>query len=348
MLVVDDNTMNLMVFKSLLKRTRLKIDMAESGDEGLKLIDDTKYDMIFLDHMMPEKDGIETLQEMRAKGGPNKETPAVCLTANAISGAREKYITEGFDNYLTKPIDAMQLERMLMHYLPEEKVEVITEEAARGNGVSDGSIESVGSSQSGGFDNPVPEEFKALDQEEWIDVAAGLKNSGNAEAYIPLLKIFYTSMDDKSREIEQYYGQGDLKKYTIKVHALKSSARIIGILDFAERAQLLENAGKAEDREYIEQNHADFMKDFASFREPLAQFFERQKAEEKADKPTADPDMMAAVYEELRLAAEDMDCDRLEAMIKEMEGYRIPDEEKWKQIKSAVEAYDYDGVAQLL
>ncbi len=93
-LVVDDNTMNLMVFKSLLKRTKVKIDMAESGDEGLSLAYDKKYDMIFLDHMMPEKDGIETLHEMKSlKNNPNLDTPTVCLTANAISGARDMYIS---------------------------------------------------------------------------------------------------------------------------------------------------------------------------------------------------------------------------------------------------------------
>jgi len=122
-LVVDDTPMNLAVFKSLLKRTGVQIDTAESGDEGLKLASAKKYDMIFLDHMMPGKDGIETLHELHAQSeNPNLQTPTVCLTANAISGAREKYLSEGFDDYLTKPIDAERLEEMLMQYLPEDKL----------------------------------------------------------------------------------------------------------------------------------------------------------------------------------------------------------------------------------
>ena len=123
-LVVDDTPMNLDVFRSLLKKTAVKIDTAASGDEGLAISYDKKYDIIFLDHMMPEKDGIETLHELRSRpNDPNINTPTICLTANAISGAREQYLAEGFDDYLTKPIDSAKLENMLLEYLPKEKIE---------------------------------------------------------------------------------------------------------------------------------------------------------------------------------------------------------------------------------
>jgi CheY-like chemotaxis protein len=123
-LVVDDNSMNLMVFGSLIKQTGVGIDTAGSGDEGIALTRNVKYDMIFLDHMMPEKDGIETLHEIRAdKGNPNCDTPAICLTANAISGAKEHYISEGFEDYLAKPIAPEILEEMMLKYIPEDKIE---------------------------------------------------------------------------------------------------------------------------------------------------------------------------------------------------------------------------------
>ena len=123
-LVVDDTAMNLMVFKNLLKQTKVKIDTASSGDEGLSMSYNKKYDIIFLDHMMPEKNGIETLHELRSRpDDPNLKTPTVCLTANAISGAREQYLAEGFDDYLTKPIDPERLEAMLLEYLPGDKIE---------------------------------------------------------------------------------------------------------------------------------------------------------------------------------------------------------------------------------
>ena len=125
-LVVDDTEVNLEVFKSLLKKTAVKVDTAISGDDGLTLAYDKKYDIIFLDHMMPEKDGIETLHELRSRPkDPNIKTPVICLTANAISGAREYYISEGFDNYLTKPVDSEKLENMILEYLPKEKIETV-------------------------------------------------------------------------------------------------------------------------------------------------------------------------------------------------------------------------------
>ncbi|MBQ7679013.1 MAG: response regulator [Butyrivibrio sp.] len=124
LLVIDDTPMNLVVFRSLLKQPQVKVDTAASGDEGLAMCYDMKYDMIFIDHMMPDKDGIETLHELRSRPkDPNLETPTICLTANAISGAREQYLAEGFDDYLSKPIDATKLEKMLLDYLPDEKIE---------------------------------------------------------------------------------------------------------------------------------------------------------------------------------------------------------------------------------
>ncbi len=123
-LMVDDNSTNLVVFKGLLKGTRVNVDTALSGDECLKRCAETKYDIIFLDHMMPGKDGIETLHELRENAdSPNADTPVISLTANAVSGARETYIKEGFDDYLTKPIDPSRLEKMLMEFLPKEKLD---------------------------------------------------------------------------------------------------------------------------------------------------------------------------------------------------------------------------------
>lgn len=129
-LVVDDNSVNLTVFASLLKRTGIQIDKAESGDECISLFRKKQYDVIFLDHMMPDKDGIETLSEMKGiTDTPNKSTPVICLTANAISGMREMYTKAGFDDYLTKPIDAERLEMILLQYLPKDKVNTISAHA---------------------------------------------------------------------------------------------------------------------------------------------------------------------------------------------------------------------------
>ncbi|MBO6214643.1 MAG: response regulator, partial [Lachnospiraceae bacterium] len=125
-LVVDDTVMNLEVFKGLLKKTRIGIDTAESGAETLKLVKKNAYDIIFLDHRMPIMDGVECFKLLKAMDdNMSKSAPVIALTANAISGAREEYLSIGFTDYLTKPIDASKLEDMLLRYLPEEKVNII-------------------------------------------------------------------------------------------------------------------------------------------------------------------------------------------------------------------------------
>ncbi|WP_051533604.1 ATP-binding protein [Anaerovibrio sp. RM50] len=127
-LAVDDNQMSLKIFKGLLKNTKIQIDLADTGNDGLMMAKNLKYDIIFLDHMMDEMDGIETLHELREnRNGPNASTPVICVTANAISGAREKYLETGFNDYITKPVDWNKLENMLITYLPEEKIYISTE-----------------------------------------------------------------------------------------------------------------------------------------------------------------------------------------------------------------------------
>ena len=329
-LVVDDNQMNLVVFTNLLKHTDVKIDTASSGDEGLRLAYKKKYDIIFFDHMMPKKNGIETLHELKAQAdNPNLDTPAICLTANAISGAREQYISEGFDDYLTKPIDASKLEDMMIRYLSSDKIEL---------SASDGTVENTTAE--------IPAELAKLQGLDWLDTAVGMENSGGVENYLPLLEIFYTSLEEKATEIEKFYAAGDYTNYTIKVHALKSSARIIGAVEFGEEAQLLENAGKRGDVVYIHEHHAAFMQKLYTFKEPLTQVF---ASDDSADKPEADADLMREVFEEIKSAANDMDCDRLQEIFSEMSDYRIPSDlsELWASLKDATAKYDYEAILNL-
>ncbi|MBR5419863.1 MAG: response regulator [Lachnospiraceae bacterium] len=328
-LVVDDNPMNLLVFKSLVKKTGVGVDMGESADEAIAKSRDKHYDLIFLDHMMPEKDGIEALKEIRAdEDNPNAYTPTVCLTANAIAGAEERYISEGFDAYLSKPIDPEKLESLMHAFLPEELILLRRDDAEE-------------------WEEALPEELALLAGSP-IDTKKGLKNSGDLPAYLALLKIFYESIDEKNEELEGFYREKDLKDYTIKVHALKSSARIIGAGELGEEAQRLEDAGKSEDIEYIREHHAAFMERFRSFKEVLSALF--AAGGDDGDKPEADEELMAAAYEEIRSAADDMDCDRLEQIFNEMNEYRIRPEDKelFEKLRDAAQQYDYDTILTLM
>ncbi len=338
-LVVDDNPMNLTVFKSLLKRTKIIIDTASSGDEALQMAQSKMYDMIFLDHMMPGKDGIETLHELRAQtDGPNEATVTVCLTANAISGAREQYLAAGFNNYLTKPINPGKLEDMLMNYLPGDKIRISGED----------DIDTAEKEQEN-----IPAILAPLQGQEWIDLAKGISNSGDTEAYLPLLKIFYESLDEDAALLDGFYADGNFKDYTIQVHAMKSSVRLIGATALAEEAQLLENAGKAGDIDYINQHHEGFITTYRSFKEPLSQVFGNDELEEVDDNeemPEADSELMDTVFEGIKEAAEANDSDGIMEIFAEIEGYRIPDAdaELYHNLQMATEKSDFDAIISLL
>ena len=368
-LVVDDNSLNITVFVSLLKQTKIRIDTASSGNEGIALALRKHYDMIFLDHMMPEKDGIETLQELKADpDNPNWDTPYICLTANAISGAREEYIKAGFGDYLTKPVNTDELEEMLLKYLPEEKVILRKDADGTGNNDSDKAVgrknyedSNKQSEQSGSFGNiksdeqiDFPKRFRIL-EDAGIDVAEGIKNCDGAEQYDSILEIFCDSMEDLRKEIEDLYRDVDYKNYTTKVHALKSSARIIGATSLGEEAQELENAGKREDLAYISEHHEAFIEKYLSFKEPLLTVLGRNDdnaTETNEDKAliVADKTVMDAAYEEMEMAAQDMDSGRLDDVFDEMKGYSIPEEEKelFGKLEKAAYALDYDMVLELL
>ena len=337
-LVVDDNAMNRMVFKSLLKKTMIRIDEADSGNEGLSLMREKKYDLIFLDHMMPVKDGIETLKELKAEpDNPNLSTPVICLTANAISGARDEYIAAGFDDYLTKPIDSGRLEDMLIDYLPAERIQRIDP-----------------SSKKASKKEPHIKELDLLAGNDMIDVRAGISGSGSEDDYYEILRVFYESLDDKAKELEGFFENNDLENYTIAVHSMKSSLRITGAPQSGEKAEMLEMAGKAGDWEKIRANHADFMKEYTGFKEILAPVFEKAADNSDSgngdDRPLADSETIRQAYDEIKNACEDLDTIRLEYEIEKLKSYRIPDSEKelFDKIVSAALQFDYDVITDLL
>ncbi len=334
-LVVDDNPMNLMVFSNLLKKTLVKIDTANNADEGLRLTKTMKYDMIFLDHLMPGKNGIEMLTELREQeGGLNIETPAICITANAISGARAQYISAGFDDFITKPIDTNKLEDILLFFLPREKLEApLTENAKQETDDLD----------------EIPDIIAPLMDQDWIDLSTGIKNSGSVDSYLLLLRAFYDSLDEKMDEIDNFYREGNISDYTIKIHAMKSSARLIGAMDLGYKAQWLENAATNGDIEYIRNNHNAFSEACRESKHLLSKFFNNEEPAHM-NKPEADAKIMEAAYRSILESANNMDCEQLDNIFSDMEKYRIPtkDEYLWTQLKKAVEQYNYDKLLSLL
>ncbi|MCR5097400.1 MAG: response regulator [Lachnospiraceae bacterium] len=326
-LVIDDTVTNLTVFKNLLKRTKIQIDTAESGDAGLALTRENKYDMIFFDHMMPVKDGIETFHELRDEAdNPNVAATSICLTANAISGAREKYLSEGFDDYLTKPIDAEKLEEMLIQYLPEEKVRIMD--------ASETSEEEL--------EEALPDWLLEC---EGLDTDEGVKNSGGTEGYMTVLTGFYAAINEKADEIQGYYDSGDNENFTVKVHALKSSARIIGAAELSEKARLLEAAGKEGDTGYINENTEDMLRLYRSYRDILSPI---DAASE--DLPEIPADTLEEAYEAVAefTEAQDYECVRMVLDSLKEFGLAAPDKDRFDSIQAKLSQMDWDGIKEIL
>ena len=258
-LVVDDTKLNLTVICGLLKQTQIKVDTAGSGAEALRLTSQNRYDVLFIDHRMPGMDGIETLHVLKqTEGNLNRDVPCIVLTANAISGAKEMYIKEGFDDYLSKPVDSNKLERILIDYLPQDKVEKVQE------------AETHSEEDSGERDEGSVQNRKELLSLCSIDVEAAIKNCGGLDILESAVKDFYDSIEEKSSLIEQYAKNRDFKNYTVLVHALKSSARLIGALDLSEKAKELESFGDKEDFSSIEKLTPALLSDFRSYKEKLS------------------------------------------------------------------------------
>ncbi|MBR4724617.1 MAG: response regulator [Lachnospiraceae bacterium] len=340
-LVVDDNEMNLKVFISLIKKTKIQCDTADSGDQGIAMTKENKYDMIFLDHMMPGKDGIETLHEMMGlEGNPNLDVPKICLTANAISGAREKYLAEGFDDYLTKPIDPDTLEEMLARYLPGEKI--MPAESDAGN-------EKEADREPEKIDPRCEKMLTMLKGITQINEDIGIDNTGSPTEYLQILQIFYGTIDEKIEEMTGLLAEEKIKDFTIKMHAFKSSAKIVGANQLGEDAQQLENAAKSEDLEYISGHYGSFSKNCMRLKDLLDKvlYIPEENTEQK---PEADVLLMANTYQEIREAAQDMDCDRLDTIFREMTEFTIPASDKalFGKLKLASDNFEYDKIIKLL
>ncbi len=260
-LMVDDTPANLLLFKSLLKRTLVRVDTADSGEECIRLCQKAKYDMIFLDHMMPDKSGIETLHEMKkAEDTPNAKTPVICLTANAVSGAREKYIREGFDDYLTKPIDPGMLEDTLLRYLPPNKIDRD----------SDGGIlEFDPDTDSAAADSDSSETLSALKKLDQIDTGTGLNLCGSEATYLNILRSYYDTADETTELLRSLLADEDYEYYTIRIHSLKSSSKTIGATQLGSMAEKLEHAGKNGDTEYLRKNNEAFLQEYQKLKESL-------------------------------------------------------------------------------
>lgn len=312
-LVVDDNEVNLKIVVGLAKNTKLQIDTALSAAEGLKLIRQHSYQLLLIDHMMPEMDGIEMLQHVKTMdGGIYKDIPAVAITANALSGAKQTYLDAGFCGYLSKPIDPERFEQIIKDNLPQEYVT----ECGDGNGDT-----ATEGQETDGTSDPKQEE-------EWsipgIDIAKALSYiGGSRELYISLLQTYLDGSEERIRKLEECKNKEDIFNYDITIHGLKGISASIGADSMAIAAAGLEEACKDPQTAmtYIQMNHDQVVSRYRELLEQIKKWLANIETDGKIEKEavtnitemlTIISDLKTAVFEYKEKAA----CTCLERLYK--------------------------------
>ena len=298
-LVVDDNDINRMVFRSLVKHTRIQVTDVGSGRECLGLVEKEHFDIIFLDHMMPEMDGIETLNHIKAMEDCKcKNTPVIVLTANAVAGAREKYMEEGFNAYISKPIDAGKLEEVIKEYLPEQLVMAYAE------------------------CDEVKEDTEILPEIEGINWDYAHLFVKDDETLMFTLSNIYKAMPSDKAELDRLYMALDeeegIANYRIKIHAMKSTNASVGATTVAAIARYLEERAIAGDVEAIRSVHPAFMAEFGRYEERLSQIFATKENNVANSGELTDMGHVKKLLNDFITALDSFDYDEADRLIEEL------------------------------
>lgn len=241
-LIVDDNIINIKVMEGILEPYKMEIETATSGYECLDILEKEKFDIIFMDHMMPGLDGIETLKRIRGMEGEYyRAVPVIALTANVVSGIRDKFLAEGFNDYISKPVDTSVINKCIKNILPKDFI-IECENETEAHEKTD--IKLI-----------IPD----------VDTVLGLKYSNNnINNYIEVLKCICNDSEERKRLITECINNKDIKGYTIQVHGLKGVCASIGANRLAELAKAHETAGKKENTKFIVDNFEQFIAQYDS------------------------------------------------------------------------------------
>lgn len=341
-LIVDDNAMNLAVAQDLLRKTKLQIDVAASGEECLELLKRKEYHLICMDHMMPLMDGVQTLHAIRElEGNPSKDIPVIALTANAVIGARDFYLEAGFQDYLTKPIEPEKFEDMLLKYLPKELVYLTADTDEK---ITEG-FETVG-----------------LDEERLTDIGInaehGLKYmGGNKVLYEKVLRDFQDMLVEKEEQLRTMLEKGDTSGYAIIVHALKGNARNIGADELAELAFELEKKSKAGRLEEVEVQSPILFGMMQTLRENLELYLEPENLAQEENTETQQEEKLPfseedvqKLLQELYEKLDDFDSEGAEEKLLEVKKYELPEEtgRVLRMCEKAVNDFAYDVAMEII
>ena len=301
-LIVDDNEMNLKVAVGLVEPIALHVDTAENGKDAVAKVCQNVYDIVFMDHMMPIMDGIEATRAIREmEGDYYKNLPIIALTANALVEAREQFKDAGMNDFIAKPIRTKDLFKCIAKYIPKDKI--ITCDNQPVNNLKD-------------------EDTEKLPVIEGLDVKAGVTNSGGQKLFLSLLGDYYKLIDKKSTKIEKCMADGMIRDYTIEVHALKNTSRMIGALELAEKFYELEQAGNKEDYEFIDENTEKTLNMYRGYK-PILKEFTGIDESNKEEKST---DELKQIINKLRFSMDCFELDAADAAMKELNQTKVPED----------------------
>lgn len=325
-LIVDDNAVNLTVAEGLLEPLKMHVDTAVSGKEAIEKISVFHYDIVFMDHMMPELDGVETTRIIRRFHQEYNDVPIIALTANAVEGTKEMFCQEGMNDFVAKPIELRMLISKVRQWLPIEKIQKVY------------------------MSGTAPKESRSSNIVVGdLDVAFALKFLGTEELFWTVLKVYYKAIEKKAKLIKQLEQEENWTDFTIEVHALKSSSKQIGAMRLSERAAALEKAGNARDSEFIHKNTDRMLDQYLGYRFVFKPFLPEDKKEDGGQENISVAGLLKH-FEDMRTAMEDLDMDRMEEVVQEMNHYHYEDwqEEMFTRLKDAVEEIDVDNCEAIL
>lgn len=305
-LLVDDNELNLVVAKELLKPLRMQIDTAENGLQAVKMVRGSQYDLVLMDHMMPVMDGIEAAKAIRALPEDKyQKLPIIALTANAMVDARKEFLNAGMNGFVAKPIDFARICNQLKLWLPKDLVRDVPKEEAKkllADDLSDREIQ--------------PE-----DSQRGFSFEEGVNHCGSKAALMKTIRIFYRTIDSKANKIEQCLKEGLISDYVIEIHALKSSALLIGAVPLSEAAKELEGYGKQGKTELLEEKTPDLLAMYRDLKNILRPYAEK---EEDAKKEFSDGEWITAL-QQIHQCIEQFDLDGVDQIMEQLEEYQVPE-----------------------
>ncbi|MCL1894475.1 MAG: ATP-binding protein [Holophagaceae bacterium] len=293
-LVVDDILTNLKVMEGLLTPYKMHVDICLSGERAIEMVQESDYDIVFMDQMMPGIDGIEATKRIRALGGEYESLAILAQTANAVRGVREMLIENGFSDFISKPVELHKLHTILALWIPEEKQE-----------------------KSEAFDTETEEFVFQIDN---VDVAKGVSNlGGKVESYLKALKVYQKDGEEKLRQIPQTLKDGDIRLYITCVHALKSASAYIGATKLSEKARALEESGHSKNMGYIEEHTGVFLEELDGVVQAVSKVISEVDANRTTVEEGGDLSDTYEMIGKLRDALESFDINAIDELTKQLE-----------------------------